>query len=114
MEKLRIYKKALELVVKIYQLINNHPKLARDYSLNDQIKRAAVSVAANISEGYCRSKKQFQNYLSISSGSANETNTLLQIINLIYDIDTAYLQNEYILLGKQINSFSKHIISTEL
>lgn len=107
MKKLIIYQKALELVSKIYLLIKNNPQLAKDFSLNDQLKRAAVSILANIAEGYCRSKKQFQNYLRIASGSANETVALLQIINLVYFIDTSSLQEEFIILGKQINSFSR-------
>jgi len=106
-ENLRIYKKALGLVKKIYQLIKDNPKLARDFSLCDQIKRAAVSVITNIAEGYFRSKKQSQNYLEIASGSTNEVVSILRIINLVYEINISNLQEEYTILGKQINSFSK-------
>jgi len=105
-DNLRIYKKALELVKKVYQLIKENPQLAKDYSLCDQLKRAAVSVVTNISEGYFLSKKQSQHYLEIASGSANEVVTILKIINLVYEIDTHFLQEEYIVLGKQINTFS--------
>ncbi len=105
LDDLIIYKKALDLVKRIYQLINNNSVLKSDFSLADQIKRASVSVAANISEGYFRSRKQTKNYLEIASGSANETVTLLKIIFIVYRIDTKELQNEYIILGKQINSF---------
>lgn len=103
---LRIYKQSLELVKKVYQLIKDNPNLAKDYSLCDQLKRASVSVVTNISEGYFRSKKQSQNYLEISSGSSNEVVSILRIINLVYEINTNVLQEEYIVLGKQINSFS--------
>lgn len=112
MEKLRIYNISLELIARIYQLVRNNPQLARDYSLVDQIRRAAISIAANIAEGYCRSKKQFRNYLQISSGSANEVVALLHIITLVYKIDTISLQNEFKMLGRQINSFSKNLISS--
>jgi len=107
LDNLIIYSKALYLVKRIYHLINNSQILKKDYSLCDQIKRASVSVVANISEGYFRSRKQTKNYLEISSGSSNETVTLLKIIFMIYQIDTKELQNEYIILGRQINSFSK-------
>jgi len=107
LDDLIIYNKALNLVKNIYQLINNNQILKRDYSLTDQIKRSSVSVVANISEGYFRSIKQTRNYLEIASGFSNETVTLLKIIFLIYQIETKELQNEYIILGKQINSFSK-------
>lgn len=106
-EDLRIYKKALELVGKIYLLIKNNQKLTKDFSLCDQLKRAAVSVLTNIAEGYFRSKKQSRYYLDIASGSCNEMVSLLKIVDLVYQINTDNLQEEYKILGKQINSFSK-------
>lgn len=106
---LKIYNKSLELVVVVYDLINKNKNFKMDFSLCDQLKRAAVSVSANISEGYFRSKKQTQNYLEIASGSTNEMVTLLAIVNLVYKINTDKLQEEYIILGKQINSFSSSL-----
>jgi len=107
LDDLIIYNKALELVKKTYQLINNNQILKNDFSLADQLKRASVSVVANISEGYFRSRKQTKNYLEISSGSSNEMVTLYKIVFIVYQIQTKELQNEYIILGKQINAFSK-------
>ncbi len=109
LKDLEIYKNAIKHVSSVYLIINNS-KIKSDYSLADQLKRASVSVATNISEGYFRSKKQTQNYLKIASGSTNELVTLLIIVKNIYGIDTSKLQNEYIILGKQINSFSKSIL----
>ena len=106
MEKLRIYQKSLDIVIQIYSLIGNNPIIAKDYSLNDQLRRAAISIVANIAEGYCRTGKQFQHYLQISSGSANKTVALLQIVALVHKINTVSLQEEFRVLGKQINSFS--------
>lgn len=106
LDDLIIYNKALELVKKTYQLINYNQVLKSDFSLADQLKRASVSVAANISEGYFRSRKQTKNYLEIASGSSNEMVTLLKIGFIFYKIHTVELQNDYVILGKQINSFS--------
>lgn len=103
---LQIYIKSKSLVTQIYSLIQNNKKLSRDFGLCDQIRRAAVSVSCNISEGYYRSRKQTKNYLEIASGSTNEVVTLLEIINEIYLIETKDLQEEYRYLGKQINAFS--------
>lgn len=96
----------MTLVCKVYRLIRLNIALQHDYSLCDQIKRATVSVVVDIAEGYFRSKKQSQNYLKISLGSTNEVVTLLRIIQLVYAINTAELQNSFLNLGKQINSFS--------
>ncbi len=106
LEDLKIYKKAIELTRKVYGLIHENQALARDYSMSDQLKRASVSVATNIAEGYFRSKRQSKNYLEIASGSTNEMVTLLKIVFEVFNIDTYELQNEYIILGKQINSYS--------
>ncbi|PIW73278.1 four helix bundle protein [Candidatus Roizmanbacteria bacterium CG_4_8_14_3_um_filter_34_9] len=105
-KNLRIYLKALELVGKIYKLVKENQTLYRDFSLCDQLKRASVSVPANISEGYARSNKQFKNYLEIAKGSDNEVITLLDIVKLVYNVDTNSLQNEYDILARQITSFS--------
>ena len=103
---LQIYVKSKALVVRIYLLTQENKKLLHDYSICDQIRRAAVSVSCNISEGYYRSKKQTKNYLEIASGSTNEVITLLEIISEVYLVNTKDLQEEYRYLGKQINAFS--------
>ncbi len=110
-EKLRIYQQALELVTQIYKLAKVNNDLARDYSLNDQFKRAAVSVVANIAEGYLRTPKQFKSYLQIASGSANEVIALLQVIEQVYGIETESLQFSYRSLARQITAFSRKLIS---
>lgn len=85
-KNLKIYLKALELVRKIYKLIKENQVLSKDFSLCDQLKRAAISIPSNISEGYARTKKQFKNYLAIAKGSTNEITTLLEIIQLVYKL----------------------------
>jgi four helix bundle protein len=110
-EKLRVYQNSLELISQVYNLIKNNRNLASDWSLCDQIKRASISVATNISEGYLRTKKQYRNFLSIASGSANEVITLLQIITKIYGIKTESLQEKYKLLARQIGALSSKLKS---
>lgn len=107
MEKLKIYQKALELVAKVYNLIENNTRLKKDFSLIDQLKKSAISVVLNIAEGYGRGRKQFKNYLRIASGSANEIIAIFQIIEIVYKINTKPIQNEYLSLAKQISSLTK-------
>jgi four helix bundle protein len=47
------------------------------YGLSSQLRRAAVSVAANIAEGYYRSTREYLHFLSVAKGSAMEVDTLL-------------------------------------
>ena len=112
LDDIRIYQASLELVKEVYILVNQKP-LNRDFSLVDQIKRAAVSIVANIAEGYGRNtKKDFGQFLSIGLGSANEVIALLDVISKVYPvIKTKDLKEKYILLTKQIYTF-RHKLTT--
>jgi four helix bundle protein len=72
---LDVWKKAVEFSVQIYKATEGFPRDER-FGLTSQLRRAAVSIAANIAEGAGRkSKKEFANFLSISQGSASEVET---------------------------------------
>lgn len=73
-----VWQKAIKLVNDIYVLTLSLPK--NQYSLVNQIERAAVSIPANIAEGKFRqSDAQFKYFLSIAYASAAELDTLLII-----------------------------------
>ena len=78
---LDVWKEGIELVVKIYEIVQNFPKEEK-YGLVDQIKRSAISIPSNIAEGAARnSKKEFLQFLHISLGSVSELETQLIIAN---------------------------------
>jgi len=75
-EDLKVWKKACDLVIEIYNLLKN----CKDYSIKDQIIRAALSVPSNIAEGYERkSNADFKRFLTYAQGSAAELRTQLYI-----------------------------------
>ena len=77
------WKKSMQLVKDVYLLIKSFPK-EELYGLTTQIKRAAVSVPANIAEGIGRNyKKDTIQFLHISRGSLYELETLLNVAEMI-------------------------------
>jgi four helix bundle protein len=71
-QKLEAWSKAIELVTDAYRSTEHFPKEER-YGLTGQIRRAAVSIPANLAEGAGRrSQKEFAYFLSNSQGSASE------------------------------------------
>jgi len=79
-----VWQKSIILVKEIYKLTSKLPK-SEQFSLSDQMRRAAVSIPSNIAEGYRRKGKQeFLQFLSIANGSAAELETQLIIVSEIY------------------------------
>jgi len=62
------WQKARELVKMVYEMTRKGD-FARDFSLKDQIRRAAVSIMSNIAEGFPRqTDKEFIQFLYIAKG----------------------------------------------
>ncbi|HEX8635342.1 MAG TPA: four helix bundle protein [Pyrinomonadaceae bacterium] len=73
------WQKAMELVVTVYKLSKNFPK-EELYGLTSQLRRAAVSIPANIAEGQGRrSKTEFKQFLGHARGSLLELDTHLEL-----------------------------------
>lgn len=73
------WQKAMDLVELVYELAAELPNDEK-YGLSSQVKRAAVSVPANIAEGFGRgSRKDYARFLDIARASLNELETHLLI-----------------------------------
>lgn len=76
---LQVWRKASDLARTVYALTRGFPPDER-YGLTAQMRRAAVSVPANIAEGSGRwGPAELQRYLSIARGSLAELETLVEL-----------------------------------
>jgi four helix bundle protein len=77
--KLRVFQLADELILQVYARTAIFPVDER-FGIRVQIRRAAVSVAANIVEGCARkTTREYSHLLNIATGSAAETSYLLDL-----------------------------------
>lgn len=78
-KKLEVWKEAMELTKMIYKTTPLFPTDER-FGMISQLKRASVSVPANIAEGAARQhKKEFRQFLFIANGSLSEIDTLFEL-----------------------------------
>ncbi|MBK9175852.1 MAG: four helix bundle protein [Flavobacteriales bacterium] len=79
--KLRVWNDAVELVTDVYKATEKFPKDER-FGLTSQLRRCAVSIPSNISEGAGRKTNgEFRQFLGIATGSSCELHTQLIIAN---------------------------------
>ena len=76
---LNAWKEAHKLVLEIYKLTKLFPK-EEQFSLVDQLRRAAISIVSNIAEGFSRqSYKEKVQFYSMAKGSSTEVQSQLLI-----------------------------------
>ncbi len=90
-ERLRVWVESMDLVEQVYQVSRTFPR-REDFGLTSQIRRAAVSISANIAEGCGRyHTREFIQFLYTSRGSLFELMTLLDLSSrLKYLAETEY------------------------
>ncbi len=82
-EKFDAWKAAHELALAVYQITDRWPNSER-YQLTAQIRRAALSVPTNISEGAAkRGPADFRRYVDIARGSLSELTYLLRFSGIV-------------------------------
>ena len=97
--KLIVWQRAHQLTLLIYKLTEKFPK-NEIYGLTSQLRRASVSVPANIAEGYGYGRKgQTGRFLDIAQGSLSEVEYYL-----ILALDLKYINQEEYNEGEALRS----------
>lgn len=107
-----VWQKSHQLVLAIYSITKTFPK-EEIFSLTNQVRRASVSIAANISEGY--KKKTIPNklnFINIAEGSLEEVKYYIILSKDLKYIDEKNYEQLYIYaeeVGRLISGYEKAI-----
>lgn len=78
-KKLDLWKKAIDFVVLVYEITKNFPR-EEEFGLKSQLRRAAVSIPSNISEGLTRrTTRDKLHFLNIAQSSLSEIDAQFEI-----------------------------------
>lgn len=114
-QNLKVWRNAIDLVPTIYEVVRRLPKM-ETYALGDQLRRAVVSVPANIAEGQARQhSKEFLQHLSIAKGSLAEVHTLLVVagrLNYLTGEELTGLENRLTDVAQPLHGLIKHLRTT--
>lgn len=105
-KKLEIWKRSVDFVSEIYQQTQTYPK-EEIFGLTAQLRRAAISIPLNISEGAAKtSDKDFLRFLEMALGSCNEVETALIVSNNLQFIDSIIFDEMHV----KINELQRMIV----
>lgn len=100
-----VWQKAHKFVISIYQLTSGFPK-GEIYGLTSQLRRAAVSIPANIAEGFKRTgKSDTVRFMNMSQGSLEECRYYLILANDLRYSNTQNLLKQLDEIGKLLAGY---------
>jgi four helix bundle protein len=104
-EDLEVWQEARIIVQHVYRATSDRD-YSRDLSLRDQVRRAAVSMMANIAEGFSRrSNREFVQYLFIAKASSAEVQNHLYVA-----LDQGYVsQEQFQRLHDRIDRYARQV-----
>jgi len=110
--KLQVFVLADRLVLETYRVSAGFP-IAERYGLQAQIRRAAVSVAANVVEGSARqTTREWLNFLNIAAGSATEAYYLAHVVRrlgFVEEREAADLEQGYSQLAASLRAMGRSL-----
>lgn len=111
-QDLLVWRKAHELVLAVYTLTAAFPK-PETYGLSLQMRRSAVSVPANIAEGFRqRSRTEKARFLNMAESSLEETRYFLILARDLNYGDTAPLMTSLEEVSRLLNAYTSAILAS--
>jgi four helix bundle protein len=112
-EQLIVWQKAHQFVLGVYRLTENFPR-TEVYGLTSQLRRAAVSIPANVAEGFKkRGRADKVRFLNIAQGSLEECRYYLILAKDLNYGDTGKLQPQLEETSKLLEAYSAKILASE-
>ena len=112
-EGLRVYQATRQLVKDVYVLVNKFPAV-ENFALSSQVRRAVVSVSANIAEGSGRNHaKDKAHFIDIAYGSLLETySELLTAADLKYisEQEVLSIKSQFVDVGKMLSGLRTSLL----
>ena len=112
-QDLVVWRKAHELVLAVYSFTARFPK-QETYGLTLQMRRAAISVPANIAEGFRRrGKADKARYMNMAEGSLEETRYYLILAQDLGYGDTSSLTTSLEEVSRLLNAYASAILTSD-
>ncbi|HAH31219.1 MAG TPA: four helix bundle protein [Elusimicrobia bacterium] len=112
-EELVVWQKAHQFVLAVYRLSRTFPQ-SETYGLVSQFRRAAVSIAANIAEGFKkRGKADKLRFYNIAQGSIAESRYYLILAKDLKYGDVSELSQLLEEVGKLLEVYSRVILNSD-
>jgi four helix bundle protein len=112
-QRLNVWKAAHSLTLSIYSETAQFPR-HEQFGLSAQLRRACVSIGANLAEGSSRSRKDFARFLTIALGSTSELEYLLLVSRDLGYIDTYALSAQAVSIARMLQRLRQSMLAGEL
>jgi four helix bundle protein len=113
-EELIVWQKAHQFVLQVYQITSKFPR-EEQFGLTSQLRRAAISIPANIVEGYSKKgTKDKLRMMNISQGSLSECKYYLMLAKDLRYAETNTLSEKLEEVSKLLNGYMRSIKKNSL
>ena len=112
-QDLIVWQKAHQFVLSVYRASENFPNKEM-YGLTSQFRRAAVSIPANIAEGFRKKGKPDKfRFMNIAQGTLEECRYYLILAKDLDYLDTSEMMRQLEEVSKMLNAYATSILTPD-